>query len=154
MLSRQTHEDCYASILKPRSISEAGIPPRTPQFSGGVSRSVIFDIRWRNIERREIADDGLIKSSLGSHRSAGKHRDFDEGKFLAAARRDRKVRRRMFDQTQRSIRFGNFQGFSKSGLSRIDHRAGIGDPASARSDHSVGQSRLYAALAGGSASTE
>jgi hypothetical protein len=64
--------------------------------------------------------------ALGAHRSAGKHRDLDEREFFAAAGRDGKVRRRMFDQTQRSIAFGNFQGFSKGGLNRIDHSPGVG----------------------------
>src|ERR1700736_4994137 len=42
-----------------------------------------LDIGWRNIERREIADDGLVKRSLGDHRSAGKNRDFAERKIPA-----------------------------------------------------------------------
>ena len=32
----------YTSILKPRSTSEAGTPPRMPQFSGGISCSEIL----------------------------------------------------------------------------------------------------------------
>jgi hypothetical protein len=73
---------------------------------------------------------------------------------FSAAGRDGKVRGRMFDQAQRPIPFGNLQYFSRGGLNRIDHRAAISDPASARSDQSIRYSRLYAALAGGSASTE
>ena len=101
-----------------------------------------LDIVWRNIERREIANDGLVKGSLGTHRSPGKHRDFDESEFLPAAGRDSKVRSRMFDQTQRSIPFGNFQCFSKCGLNRVNHRGRVSDPAGASSDKSVGHSRL------------
>jgi hypothetical protein len=42
-----------------------------PIFRRGLDERDL-DIGWRNIERREIADDGLVKRSLGDHRSAGK----------------------------------------------------------------------------------
>jgi hypothetical protein len=41
-VASSTLPDRYTSILKPSSISEAGMPPRNPQFSGGTSMSVIL----------------------------------------------------------------------------------------------------------------
>jgi hypothetical protein len=112
-----------------------------------------FDIEGGHSERLEIADDGLVERSFGSHRSPGKHRDFDQRKSLTAAGRDGKVRDRVFDQAQRSIRFGNFQCVAKRRLNGIDHRRGVSDPAGARRNQGVWRSP-YAALAGGRASTE
>src|SRR6202158_2214614 len=114
---------------------------QSPIFRRGLDECDL-DIEWRNIDRWEIADDGPVKRALGSHRSPGKHRYFDQRKFLPATGWHRKVRREMFDQTQGSIRFGNFQRFPQSRLNRLNHRGWILDPASARSDEGVGHWRL------------
>jgi hypothetical protein len=42
-------------------------------------------VEWRDTERSQIANDGLVRRSFGAHRSPGKHRDFDKRKLLADA---------------------------------------------------------------------
>jgi hypothetical protein len=69
----------------------------------------------------------------------------------------------MFDQAQRSVASGNLQRLSKGGLDRIDYYRWISYPARASGDQGAGPFvlfdlrrllTLYAALAGGRASTE
>src|SRR5258705_70825 len=64
--NRSLHVDLEAEVDFGSRHSAA----QAPVFRRGLDERDLDVGRW-NIERREIADDGLIKRSLGSHRSSG-----------------------------------------------------------------------------------
>jgi hypothetical protein len=68
----------------------------------------------------EIADDGLVELSLGAHRSAGKNRDFDDGKFL----RGRAGRQSATPDARPDAAFDRLREFSRLLEGRIEpHRS-------------------------------
>src|SRR5262245_39092669 len=87
----------YTSSSKPRLTSEAGLPPRIPQFASGTSCSTMVMSFASTPRRPKRSTTRRYSGALRLERAPGKQRDFHQQVVVGAAGDDVEVLRLVLD---------------------------------------------------------